>query len=103
MLKNLKIGAIQVRVEEDHDLYDVTNDGQHRQLWGVFIEQQGLIVLASEASQSRKQVTLVHEALHGILNNANVADQDEEQITLLAPGIVALLRDNPKLVKYLLK
>ena len=46
--------------------------------------------------------TLLHELTHALLATVKLDDDVEEAVALaLAPGLLALLRDNPPLVAYL--
>lgn len=49
-------------------------------------------------------LTLLHEAVHGILfsagmNNVGEDEHDERLVQALAHGVYTLIKDNPKLVK----
>ena len=44
-----------------------------------------------------KRVTLWHELIHGILENAGIHNHDEQQIDAIAYGIVAVLQAVPAL------
>lgn len=41
---------------------------------------------------------ILHEAIHGILDNAGVNDHDERSIDAISSGLVQIFRDNPWLV-----
>lgn len=45
-----------------------------------------------------KDVTILHEVLHGILFQAGIK-HNEQIIEALSHGVYAFLRDNPKLIK----
>lgn len=60
------------------------------------------IGLDDNQPRSQKADTLLHELIHALLATVKLDEDTEEQICLaLAPGLLALLRDNPNLVTYL--
>lgn len=63
----------------------------------------GLIRLAKHHDTFQEQDTLLHEVLHGILRQQGRewTEAEEQYVTALAPGLLGVLHDNPKLVAYL--
>ena len=61
-----------------------------------------LITQAKSECPQRRRNTLTHEITHAI-SDALGLDLKERQVHAFATGWLQVLRDNPKLVKYLLK
>jgi hypothetical protein len=75
---------------------------------GACDEIQTIILIDPSASLAVKQDTILHEPLHAIwgqtmLDKKYTDDEEEAVIWSLTPRIVALLRDNPDLVAYILQ
>ena len=89
----IKIGGIDYIIENEKDL----NDG-NRMLSGQIVYQEGKILLNSDIkSEHYKGITLWHEILHGIAENACLEfdEADEETIIdVFAKGIYQVLQDN---------
>lgn len=97
----VQIGPIPYSVKEVDDLHDVNDEGKKRWLHGVIKWASATIEVERGQSEDVKVTTLVHEALHGILNNAGQDDHPESMIIALGFGLVQLLRDNPDLVRVI--
>lgn len=110
MIDSVKIGPQVFDVEfrstrEDGMLNDNT--------YGYTLDQGNLIVIASDISESKQQVTMVHEILHSarmILEGATKpqkkADYDEWEhhfIGIFENAFLMIMQDNPNLVKWLMK
>lgn len=64
--------------------------------------QGGVIAIDGRQTKSQLADTLLHELTHAMLDVLDFEAADEERICLaLGPGLLALLRDNPALVKWL--
>jgi hypothetical protein len=50
-----------------------------------------------------QKVTLLHELIHCLLNQGEIAKHKENEISILALGIYSLIKDNKKLIEYLQK
>lgn len=68
-----------------------------------------IIVIDKELPRERKQAILMHELLHAVMDAINFdikgtppIDVEETIVVDMAPMLVNLLKDNPKLVKYIL-
>lgn len=64
------------------------------------------IELLATEGESQKQVTLMHEIVHGIVYERNLekyikGDENEDFTDEMARAIMQLIRDNPELVKQL--
>lgn len=99
MIKHVQIGPLRYKVVEVDELASMGGAGA---LYGDINYGKCRIRIASDSSAQIKQVTLIHEILHGILNNAAYPEaHDEQVIDALAHGLIQLLRDNPKLFDVL--
>lgn len=66
------------------------------------------IAINGKQSRSSTQNTILHETLHAIfwssgLNRATEMDIEEKVILTITPWVIQVLRDNPRLVAYLLE
>lgn len=64
------------------------------------------IRVSHQLAPGQQRETLLHEALHAVADLAGLpselgADLDEKIVRRLAPLLLALMRDNPKLVAFL--
>ena len=94
--KRVVIGpfSYQVVVDADRlpaDLYGQCDKGKH------------VIALHPDQSDPRLRATLVHELLHALCDLTGLDDDKTEEriVTVLAPALLAVLRDNPRLVGWL--
>lgn len=110
MISSVKIGPQVFDVEFRSTREDgMLNDNSY----GYTLDQGNLIVVASDISESKQQVTLVHEILHSarmILEGATrppkKADYDEWEhhfIGIFENAFLMIMQDNPELVKWLMK
>jgi hypothetical protein len=95
----VQIGCVGYTVRLLDDLHKVNEDGQKVWLHGHILHADAEIRVANDQSDDVKLVTLWHECLHGILQNAGQHEQPEPLIEALSAGLVQLIRDNPKVVK----
>lgn len=90
--KVVKIGPHTYTVNEVERLQD--GDGV-KTLYGQIKCAQQVIEVEKRLVGSYKRQTVWHEILHGILENAGIReDHDEQMIDALATGIVQVLQDN---------
>jgi len=73
---------------------------------GLTLPETQNIYLDADLGPGVERETLLHECLHGLWYSTQLErkfkdDQEEDVIYTLAPRILALLRDNPELVKWL--
>ena len=105
MFSTVKIGPQVFKVEFRNTRTDgMLNDNTY----GYTLDQGNLIVIASDVSKSKQQVTLVHEMLHAarmIFEGATTPNKkaDHEQwehhfIGRFENAFLLILRDNPELV-----
>lgn len=80
----------------DHDLYGAT--------WHPKLE----IGMDADVALSQAQDTLLHECLHAVFEHSGLSHKmdsakEEKFVRGLAPWILMMLRENPRLVEFLLK
>ena len=88
----IRVGPIDYLLREVSNLRD-----KKEPLFGAINPDGGLLEIHIEADMpfQRKQITLWHEVLHAIAEQAGRADEMSEGIaTTVAHGVVAALRDN---------
>ena len=110
MIDSVKIGSQTFFIEfrstrEDGMLNDNT--------YGYTLDQGNLIVVASDISESKQKVTLMHEILHSARmifegtsrpkKKADYEDWEHHFISVYENALVMLLQDNPELIKWLVK
>lgn len=63
----------------------------------------GEIQVRSEHSHTYVADTLLHEVLHAVIHNVSGApsDQEEQFVERMSTGLLAVLRENPDLVAFL--
>ena len=62
------------------------------------------LIFVRPAGPDAQADTLIHECLHAIWSQVRRNKEDEEEIiAALAPRILSLIRDNPKLVRFLVQ
>jgi hypothetical protein len=96
--ESIQIGPVAYAVRERDDLHTVDGDGKKAWLNGQILYSEAEIRVAADQADVRKVITLWHEALHGILDQAGLDKHDEQAIIALGFGLVQLVRDNPALV-----
>lgn len=69
---------------------------------GLFDRSKKLIQIAAEQTHDDERETLLHEILHALEVQMD-AEIPEAKLRQLAVGLYAALKDNPKLVTYLLE
>lgn len=100
MLKSLKIGAIRYGVSEKANLHSFNGEGEKQFLDGHIKHGAAKIYIDKEINPQVKIAVILHEAIHGILVGTALDEEvSEKAITALGYGIMALLQDNPELVK----
>lgn len=103
MIDRLKIGQVFYSVEAEPRLIVGGSDGHDRYLNGHIQYHTCRIRIEAEANEQIKPQIVIHEALHGILHQAGFEDDHpEKEIIALGYGLIALLRDNPDFVRWVL-
>ena len=108
MIKSVKIGPQKFDVVER----DSREDGMlNHGAYGYTMDGKNLIVIASGLGNGKQQVTLLHEILHAVrmsydgMSRPTKEDDFESWehyfIAMYEIGLLAVLKDNPKLVEWL--
>jgi len=100
-LETVKIGAVTFDTEFVHDLKDYRDDGTWRSLHGRINYTECVIRVEAEQHLDVKRITVLHEAIHAILDYAGQHTYTETQVEVLGVGVFALLKENPALVRWL--
>jgi Zn-dependent peptidase ImmA (M78 family) len=95
--QKLKIGGIVFTVVYETDI----KNSKGRTLYGDISYQTAVIRINSDTDENVQKVTIIHEAIHGILNHAGITKHGEKVIEIIANGIHQVLIDNPDLLKTL--
>ena len=109
MIKSIKIGPQRFTIiERSPDEDGMLSDGAY----GYTLDSKNVIVIASDLGNGKQKITLLHEVLHAIrMSNEGMPkpskDDDFEAwehyfIAMYETGLLAVLKDNPKLTEWLL-
>ena len=109
MIKSVKIGPQKFDIiQRDPKEDGMLNDGAY----GYTLDGKNVIVLSSDLSNGKEKVTMLHEILHAIrMSNDGMPRPSKEDdfeawehyfIAMYETGLLAVLKDNPKLVEWLL-
>ena len=98
MVTNIKIGPVNYSVAEVDKLY--AEDGT--KLGGQIYFSEANIQIWSKMSDDTKRVVVLHEVIHGVLNNASLTEHEENFVTAAAIGLAGVLIDNPEFTKMFL-
>lgn len=96
----VKIGPISFSTKKIDDLHTCNDDGKKVYLNGHILYSSAEIRLSGELTGDLQRVTMWHEIVHGILEQAGVDDHPETIIRLLGFGLVQIIRDNPELIQW---
>jgi len=86
----IRVGGVDFTVVERRDLRD-GNTG----LNGHILYNDCEIRIEQEMTPHKKWITVWHEVLHGLLEQAGMDDHEEKIIVALGYGVTQALRDNP--------
>jgi hypothetical protein len=96
MPSHLRIGPVTYEVAEEVD----PRDGEGDAVWGAIRHTTFELVVDQEMTVERKAITVIHEALHAILEQGS-AKQDERAITVMGYGLYGLIRDNREFIRWI--
>lgn len=98
-MKNIKIGGTVYKIQNEKDSFVEAGkaiDG------GINYSQSLIRVARDNKSKQYADTTLIHEIVHGIIEEYNVEIPEEEKFTEgFSKGLYQVLKDNPKLVEYI--
>lgn len=98
MIKKIKIGSITYKVMYHDQLLDEDDNPLNGQ-----IDFDELIIhMDKSLKKELNKVILIHECIHGILNNAGQEDHDEQYINIISYGIMDLIKNNKSFIRYLM-
>ena len=95
----IKIGPITYSVAEVKDLLNLERDTKAN---GHIDHDSNRIEVEECLEIQRKYQVVLHEILHGLWVQYSLSDASEGFIDNLSQGILALIRDNPNLIKGIL-
>ena len=101
--KKVRIGLYTFKVIiTEQPIYRFEEDGA-KYLDGRINTRLEQIQINGEDTTERTRVqVLMHEIIHGILNQGGFQDHNEEFVECLSFGLIPLIRDNPDLIKAIL-
>ena len=97
---NLKIGGTTFKVKYIPDLQSPEDNSQ---LNGRITWLDCMIRIREGLSKQKTNQVLVHEAMHGILNDYYIEDENEGIVVKMANGLYAFIVDNADFIKDLIK
>jgi len=101
----MRVVGARIPIElEQGDLTFVDEHGHAAPAFGLYSPTYQRIVLWSEQAHERRKNTLVHEAIHAMVNAAHIQmDNDDEEMLAgrLSPILLDFLRSNRGLILYL--
>jgi hypothetical protein len=105
--KRVQVGPHRYRLVIDADAMNRASAEHGTRLLGRCDNEQLLIVVDPRQAPSQQRETVVHELLHaacdlaGLSEDALADDVEERVVRRLAPVLLQVLVDNPKLVAWL--
>jgi hypothetical protein len=91
----VRIGALDYEIRHTADLAMAGDDGRYTRLHGRVDFGDQVIEINEGQSPMRDRMTLWHEIIHAILEQAGRDDHDEQLVVILGYGIPAVLQANP--------
>ena len=96
MIDNVKIGPLVYKVVFDGNL----TGEEGPPIFGAIVISKSTIFVEDLADDQWKRITLLHEIIHAMLDQAG-QEQNENVINALAHGVYGLLKDNPDLIEWI--
>lgn len=95
---SVQIGLYRYAVAVDNTRLEREN------LYGQILYSEQQIVVRDDVTPERQAAILLHEVLHGVLEMAGLQQGKklEEFVTVAAPGLVSVLRQNSDLARVIL-
>lgn len=94
----LVVGPVIYSIQEVPDLHDTDNDGKKQELFGYINYKDLLLQLDEGMTPPQQLATILHEAVHAILEQGG-QDIPENAVVTLGYGLANLLINNPWLTK----
>jgi hypothetical protein len=103
---NLPVPAPKFVKVSGHKVDIVFTDREKLKADGLLYYRDNSIHIAKEQCQSQQASALLHEVLHAVFYISGLSSEfrsqtEEKIVRALEPFLFQLLRDNPKLIKYL--
>lgn len=96
-MKSVRIGPHRYKLEIVSKVGEDDN-------WGQYYSDEQKIELSDKLSGSKWAEILVHEMVHGIVDNWGIDLPDEEKfVSVFSIGLTQVLKDNPTLFRSILK
>lgn len=98
MPKKIKVGGHTYTVRE----WD-RRGARERNRWSETSHRDLTIDIDEDCPEPRRKEVLLHEVLHCVCNEwaIDTRDGEEKVVTAMALGLVAVMRDNPALLKWI--
>ena len=95
MIQQIRIGPLVYQVVEVERFAEPDDNGRYTRYYGQIDYGEQVIRLEANMSPERKWLTLWHEIVHALMEQAGLNQHDEQVVTILGYGIPAVLQDNP--------
>lgn len=103
-VNSVKVGHVSYKVEYTKEINSTDAHGNPNKPSGQVSFNRCIIQVATGINKEAMLPSVVfHEALHAVLFQSGHHEVSEGVVLALEYGLTALLRDNPKLVEWLLK
>lgn len=106
--KTVKVGTFTYRIEVSQAAIDAATVRNSKHLMGCCSSELLLIAIAPDLAHDQLADTLLHEVLHACcqvsgadLDSRDGDDHEEHAVGAISPHLLGALRDNPKLVEFL--
>ena len=103
----VRVGPHRYRIRYDKDAIDLkATEHNERRLYGLTEPVSQLIHIDPTLAASQMRDTVLHEVLHACLSLIGADEflspsKEERLVRALSPALLQVLRDNPKLVRFL--
>ena len=98
MIDKIKIGPIEYWVEFKKNLQTPSGDD----LYGCVKFAESAIHIEAHMGHQRQRVTVLHEVIHAMFDQCGIPEM-EEHIASMSFSMLALLKDNPKFVAWVVE
>ncbi len=95
------INSMPYQVVEEAGLRPQEED--YQRLYGYIQGDKMQISIEKNMQPQMKTAVLIHEVIHGILDQAGVSEHDEQLINILTYGFIGVMRQNPELAQLVIQ
>lgn len=104
--RKLKVGPSTYAIRDDADEMNRISRREKDDLFGYCDHRHLTIHIDPDQADDYKRETVLHEVLHAVVSLTNLSEEwgvekEERMVARVAPLLLGVLRDNPKLVAYL--